>query len=127
MGLRNAFDYTNFMERKTFFRVQKLGWNGLGFWIGSDTVTQLRFWILIFNCFEVLIYGIFQLFYCYENLDNIKAVLDGLLPFVTQVPCVLRVLVLVWQRDNLKNVLDYLKNIFLNSKILSCMKNSGIL
>ncbi|KAG5669907.1 hypothetical protein PVAND_000197 [Polypedilum vanderplanki] len=92
-----------------------LGWNLLGYWIGSDKFSRIRFTIMIFNCMEVWTYGFFQFLYCLDNLNNIKIFLDGLTPWITQALSVLRVLILVWYRKELKNVLDYLKNIFENT------------
>jgi hypothetical protein len=117
--MTNIFHYSKFMGKDTFFRVQKMGWAMIGFWIASDSVSRVRFSVLMFNCMEVLIYGIFQLLYCFDNRDNLKVFLDGLTPFLTQVPCILRVLILVFHRKELKQVLDYLKNIFENCKKFS--------
>lgn len=43
---------------------------------------------------------------------------DALTPFLTLIPTVLRLLVLVWHRNDLKYVLDYLENAFVNGKEL---------
>lgn len=43
---------------------------------------------------------------------------DALTPFLTLTPTVLRLLILVWYRNDLKYVLDYLANAFVNGKEL---------
>ena len=53
----------------------------------------------------------------------------ALTPFLTLTPTVLRLLILVWHRNDLKYVLDYLRNAFVNGKELGidfhdlCMLN----
>ncbi|KAG5669908.1 hypothetical protein PVAND_000198 [Polypedilum vanderplanki] len=112
MKIKEIFKQNNFMRNESFYRIQKLSWKLLGFFIGNNEVSKFKFFLLIFNCMEVLVYGIFQLYYSYEHRENLKLVLDGLTPWLTEIPCVLRILILVWYRKDVKKVLDYLKDIF---------------
>jgi hypothetical protein len=41
---------------------------------------------------------------------------DAVSPFLTQIPTILRILFLVWHRNELKYVLDYLENAFLTGE-----------
>ncbi|XP_070502795.1 odorant receptor 24a-like [Chironomus tepperi] len=107
---------SQFESPKTFFRVQKFGWHLMGFWLGSDEVTQFQMKILLTNCFVVLIYGIFQGWFIFENRGKLVVVFDAITPFLTQIPTVLRLLVLVWRRKELKYVLDYLKKNFTEAR-----------
>lgn len=43
---------------------------------------------------------------------------DALTPFLTLTPTALRLIILVWHRNDLKYVLDYLENAFVNGKEL---------
>lgn len=109
----------NFSSNESFFRIQKFGWKLLGFWIGSDVVTTFQLYFLIFNCIEVLIYGIFQCFFFYENRDNLLVLFDAMTPWITQIPTISRILVIVYYRKEIKSLLDYLKDIFQNCEQLN--------
>lgn len=118
------FHYNRFADKDNFFRVQKFGWTILGFWIGcGDEITRFQLLVLTFNCFVVIIYGIFQCCFFYEYRNNLIILFDALTPFLTQIPTVLRVLFLVWHRNELKRVLDYLKQAFENRKIIKIKYN----
>lgn len=131
--------YSKFASSCTFFRVQKFGWNMMGFWLGEDEITRLQLIVLLVNCMEVLIYGvrtfskqqfrsfcqIFQGWFIFVNRGNLVVVFDAITPFLTQIPTILRLLILVWYRNDLKYVLDYLKADFVNGKLIKDGKNDS--
>jgi hypothetical protein len=117
MNLRQIFSLKPsqaFSEKRSFFRLQKIGWKLLGFWIGSDEVNYLRLALVILNCTEIIGYGVFQCYFVYENRGNFVTFLDGLTPFLTQTPMAMRVLFLLWHRRTFKKMLDFLEGIFDN-------------
>lgn len=52
------------------------------------------------------------------NRGNLVVVFDAITPFLTQIPTILRLLILVWYRNDLKYVLDYLKADFVNGELI---------
>nr|QGW45394.1 odorant receptor 21 [Bradysia odoriphaga] len=114
-----------FTAQKYFFRVQKWGWKVVGFWPGMDNIPSLRIGLAIANSIEVLIYSVFQLMYCYESSDNLVFVLDALTPVLTQITTAMKVLIIVARREDLKFVLDYLKQSFYYDKSRESLKIHG--
>ncbi|KAL7037839.1 hypothetical protein ACKWTF_009375 [Chironomus riparius] len=110
------FHRSHFTSKRSFFRIQKFGWKLMGFWLASDEVTRFQLLFLLGNCMEVLIYGIFQCWFIYVHQGNLVVQFDALTPFLTLIPTVLRLLILVWHRNDLKYVLDYLENAFVNAR-----------
>lgn len=106
------FNLENFSARKYFFSIQKLGWKFIGFWPGSDNITKFQLALVFFNVFEVLIYCIFQLNFCYVKRERLVVVLDALTPLATQFTTSIKVLVIVTWRKELKIVLDHLRDSF---------------
>lgn len=119
-------DTEQFSEKKFFFRVQKVGWKIVGFWPGSDNVSTFQTVLAVANCIEILIYSVFQLMYCYTNLDNLVFLLDALTPVLTQITTAMKVLIIVKKRDDMRAILDFLKKSFYfgnfhNVKIDDCV------
>lgn len=108
----SIFNIERFCDRKYFFAVQKLGWKLIGFWPGDDHITTFQLSLAVLNSLEVLIYGYFQLVFCYANLDNLVILLDTMTPFLTQITSAVKILVIFWKRHDLKKVLDHLKESF---------------
>lgn len=109
---------TEFYHKKYFFIVQKLGWKILGFWPSSANISKLRIVLAVANSFEILIYSMFQLMYCYSNLDNLVLLLDALTPVVTQITTAVKVLIIVSRRADLGVILNYLKESFYFGKFV---------
>lgn len=105
-----------FEDEKYFFRVQQVGWKIVGFWPGMDNVPTRRIALAIANSIHILVYGCFQMLYCYERLDDLVIFLDALSPVLTQATTAMKVLTLVAMRKDLKWVLDHLKQSFYNGK-----------
>jgi hypothetical protein len=108
------FDTDRYTSKEYFFRLQKFGWRLMGFWIGSDDISKIQFYFLLFNCSEVFGYGVFQTVYFYTVRSNLVELFDAITPFATQIPTVIRVLFIVYHRKYIKLVLDYLKTSFEN-------------
>lgn len=115
--MTSFLDYNRYTSYEFFFQYQKFGWKLMGFWIGSDVITKFQFYFLLFNCAEVLTYGVFQSWYLYDVRRNLMKLFDAFTPFVTQIPTVIRVLFVVRSRKEIKEVLDYLKEKFKNGLI----------
>lgn len=109
-------DSERFSNKKYFFRVQKLGWRLIGFWPGSANVTSFQLVLAVLNGLEVLIYGVFQLTFCYVHRNELVTLLDALTPVVTQITSAMKMFVIVWRRNDIKIILDYLQKSFYNSK-----------
>lgn len=109
---------SRFASEKYFFRVQKALITMLGFWPGSDTVRIWQLIFAIFNALEISIHGIFQMNFCIKNIDNVVLLLNGLTPLVTQTITVEKIVIIVWKRKELKRILDYLQDSFVNGKLL---------
>lgn len=110
-------DIERFSDKKYFFRVQKWGWKIVGFWPGKDNVSTLQIVLAVANSIEVLIYSVFQLMFCYANKDNLVLLLDAMTPVLTQITTAMKVLIIVWRRDDMRAVLDYLKQSFYFGKL----------
>lgn len=105
-----------FQEKKYFFRVQKWGWRIVGFWPGMKNISALRIALAVANSIEILVYSVFQLLYCYHSADNLVSLLDALTPVLTQITTAIKVLIIVARRDDIKFILDYVKQSFYNGK-----------
>jgi hypothetical protein len=112
-----VFDRSKFKAKKFFFPIQMLGWKILGFWPGSKHISKLQLAFILFNVFEVLIYGTFQLNFCYQNRENLVVVLDAMTPLATQLTTSIKILVIVAWRNELKQVLDSLRECFLDGEV----------
>lgn len=109
------FDYKRFNDEKYFFRIQKLGWMFIGFWPGSDNIQAYQVAIAVINLMEVLIYGVFQINFCYVNRENLILLLDAMTPLFAQLFTAIKALIVVWKRDKVKIILDHLKQSFIKS------------
>lgn len=109
-------DTKQFQNKQFFFRVQKWGWRVVGFWPGLGNVPKPRIVLSVANSIEILVYSVFQLMYCYESADNLTLLLDALTPVLTQITTAIKVLFIVARRDDIKFVLDYLKESFYKGK-----------
>jgi hypothetical protein len=114
--MASLFDALRFSQKKFFFPIQKLGWKFIGLWPGSDNITKLHLTIAVLNAFEVLIYSVFQFWFCYENRNKLVVLLDAVTPLGTQFTSAIKILLIVWRRHDLKVILDYLKNAFYNGE-----------
>lgn len=106
-----------FGSEKFFFYFPKNIFKFVGFWPGSDNIRWWQIAFAIFNALEVLIYGIFQVNFIIENKDNLVMMLNGLTPLVTQVVTSIKILFIVSRRRDIKKILDYLFNSFVNGEI----------
>jgi hypothetical protein len=99
---------THYADKKHFFRVQRLAFlTGIGFWPGSDFHTwQISF--AIFNSLEILFYAIFQVKFCIENINDLVSLLSGFTPLVTQVITSIKILIIIWRRNDVKRILSEL-------------------
>jgi hypothetical protein len=111
--------FEKFSEKKFFFPILKFGWRFIGFWPGSDSTTKLQLTVAVLNAIEVLIYCFFQLNFCILNRQKLVVLLDALTPFGTQFVSVIKILIIVRWRKEIKQILDYLKNSFENGELLS--------
>ena len=50
--------------------------------------------------------------YCYANRENLVLLLDAMTPVLTQITTALKVLIIVWRRDEMRAILDYLQQSF---------------
>lgn len=110
--MANFLAVERFTDKKSFFRIQKWGWRLIGFWPGSDVVTRLQLALAVLNILEVLIYGVFQFTFCYVNRGNLVVLLDALTPWLTQITSSFKVAIIIWNRRDIKVVLDYLMESF---------------
>lgn len=108
----------SFNDEKYFFYISRKVVKFVGFWPSND-VTPLEIAFAIFNAVEILAYGMFQLYFCFLNKNNLELVLNGLTPLVSQIVTALKIFFFVWKRNDMKKVLDYLYDSFVNGKIYS--------
>lgn len=107
-----------FSDKKYFFFVQRVVIRMLGYWAGSDNISSWQIAFVIFNALEILGYGIFQINFCLQNIDDLVLLLNGLAPLVTQIVIVNKLAVYVWKRKDIKKVLDHLLDSFVNGQFL---------
>lgn len=107
-----------FSDKKYFFFVQRIVTRMLGYWPGSDSISSWQIAFVICNAMEILGYGIFQINFCLQNIDDLVLLLNGLAPLVTQIVIVNKLAVFVWKRKDIKKVLDYLLDSFVNDQFL---------
>lgn len=115
--MKSFFAYRKFADKKFFFRVQKLGWRIVGFWPGSDVIHKYQIVFAIFNCIQILIYGVFQINYCIANRDKLVLLLDTMTPMFTQITTAMKILFLIWKRKEVKMILDYLEKSFYRGEL----------
>lgn len=114
---------SKYNEEKYFFRIQKLGWRFLGFWPASEIISLPQIIFAVFNALEILFNAVFQLNYSYVFRDGgLVPILDGFCPVATQFITALKILVLVAKRKEVKQILDFLHDSFINGR----MCNKGI-
>lgn len=101
-----------FSDKKYFFRIPKIGWNLIGFWPGSDQISSFQICLLILNNLVVLTFNIFQVNFCFINRHNLAIFADASSPLFVQMTMLIKVLVIVWKRYEVKKVLDYLRDSF---------------
>ncbi|KAJ6644456.1 Odorant receptor 22c, partial [Pseudolycoriella hygida] len=99
----------------------KTGWKIIGFWPGNHA-SKFQIALAVTNCMEILFYSVFQLMYCYTNLDNLVLLLDALTPVLTQIVSAIKVLIIVKRRNDTKSILDYLKQLFVLDKDAKSLK-----
>jgi hypothetical protein len=112
LGMFQKSKLGNFAENEFFFRAQKFGWKIIGFWPGDDVITKIELFAAICKVFEIFVYSLFQLNFCYSNRGNLVALLDALTPCSTEIVSGSKILVIMWKRKEIKNILDQLKESF---------------
>lgn len=105
-----------FSSEKYFFFIPKKVLRLLGFWPGSDVVHPWQIAFAIYNVLVILIYGIFQINFCLKHRDDFVLFLIGCTPLVTQVVTAIKILILIKRRQDVKKILDHLKDSFVNGK-----------
>lgn len=119
------WDARSFSDKKFFFGVQKIGWTFLGFWPGSDNISACQLVYAVFNAFEVLTSAIFQLNFCFVNRQNLVILLDALTPLTTNITSAIKLLFIVWNRKEIKEILDHLKKSFYSDRKPEFIKIHG--
>lgn len=104
-----------YMNEEYFFRIQRIFLRFIGFWPSTEYMKKYQIRLAIFNSMIVLIYGIFQLNYCIKS-DSLVDILDALTPASTQVVTGVKVLIVVYRRNEIKIMLDYLYEFFVTGK-----------
>jgi len=109
----------NFGDRKFFLLLQRYGIRLLGFWPGSDDVKSWQIALSIVAACEVLLFTIFQLWFCAVNIGDLVEFLRGVTPAITQILTALEILSIVWKRKQIKQILDHLRNAFSDGNFIS--------
>jgi len=119
----------DFGDKKYFMIIQRIGNRILGFYPGSDDIKwwQIAFFILA-PC-EVLFHAIFQMWFCVVNVGNLVEFLRAFTPMMTQILTAFKLFSIVWNRKQFKEILDYLRDAFVNGKSFMelckfCLMNS---
>jgi len=112
----------DFGDKKYFMIIQRFLVSILGFWPGSDDIKwwQIAFFILA-PC-EVLFHSIFQVWFCVANVGDAVEVLRAFTPMITQILTAFKALSIVWNRKQFKEILDYLRDAFVNGKSDRCIE-----
>lgn len=103
-----------FSNEKSFFIVQRILFQIFGFWPGSEVIRSWQIAFAVFNALEIAVNGIFQINFCIKNSNDLVLFLNGITPLVTQAITVQKILVMTWKRKDIKKVLNFLKESFLN-------------
>ncbi|CAO1405802.1 unnamed protein product [Diamesa serratosioi] len=106
-----AFKDERYMDEKYFFRVQRIFLRCIGFWPSTNYMKNYQIGFAIVNVMVVLVYGVFQLNYCIKS-DSLLDILDALTPASTQIVTGVKVLIVVYRRNEIKIMLDYLYEFF---------------
>lgn len=109
------FKDERYMYEEYFFRIQRIFLRFIGFWPSTKYMKKYQIRLAIFNSMIVLIYGIFQLNYCIKS-DSLVDILDALTPASTQIVTGVKVLIVVYRRNEIKIMLDYLYEFFVTGK-----------
>lgn len=112
MAKKEIFD-----SEKFFFIIQRVGMRFIGLWPSDEAAyTSWLIFFAIFNAMEILLNGIFQVNFCFKNMDALVKFLNGSTPLITQILTAVKILILVWRRNDLKKMLDYLRDAFVTGK-----------
>lgn len=106
-----------FASEKYFFFVPRKALRLLGFWPGSDNIRPWQIRFAIYNALVILIYAVFQINFCLKHRNNLVLFLSGCTPLVTQLTAVVKILLLVSRRRDIKKILDHLEDSFANGDI----------
>lgn len=109
------FKDERYMDEKYFFRIQRIFLRFIGFWPSTNYMKNYQIRLAIFNSMIVLVYGVFQLNYCIKS-DSLVDILDALTPASTQIVTGVKVLIVVYRRNEIKIILDYLYEFFVTGK-----------
>lgn len=101
-----------FENNKYLFIVQRVALSLLGFWPGSEFIHPWQIVFAIVSALEILIYGIFQVNFCINNMGDLVTFLNGVTPLFTQFMVVQKIFVIVWKRRDIKKILDHLQRSF---------------
>jgi len=109
----------DFEDNKYFMIIQRFVTKFLGFWPGSDDIKWWQIAMFILAPCEVLFYAIFQVWFCVVNVGDAVEFLRGFTPMITQILTAFKALSIVWNRKQFKEILDYLRDAFVNGKLES--------
>jgi len=102
-------------DKKYFLRMQKfvIRMNGY-FWPGSDNTKDWQLVLAVLSPVEALCFVVFQVWFCLANISDIVEFLRGFSPMVVHALVAMKLLSIVWNRKDLKKILDFLYASFLN-------------
>jgi len=112
---------TNFGDEKYYMLIQRYSVQLIGFWPGSDDIKRRQLAWSILSPLEALIYAIFQVWFCVVNIADLVEFLRGVCPTITQILTAFKILSIVWKRKQFKEILDYLKDKFVNGNWYECL------
>ena len=109
------FKDERYMDEKYFFCIQRIFLRCNGFWLSTNYMKSYHIGVAIFCSMLVLVYGVFQLNYCIKS-ESLLDILDALTPAATQIVTGVKVLFVIYRRNEIKIVLDQLHELFVTGK-----------
>ena len=109
------FKDSRYSDISYYFKFHKYLFRMLGYWPGDPPTTR-RVLACIFLAFFALFFCVFELNFAYQNSDNLALMLDALTGTTTRVVTATKILIIVFHRKEVSEMLQILKKFFENGR-----------
>jgi hypothetical protein len=110
--MKSLLDLKKYENKKYFFRIQKSAFKFIGFFPGNENITTWQVALSFISPFVIFTYGIFQLNYIYNHLNDLAKVINALTPIVSQYPAAIKILIITLNRQAVCDVINSAKKFF---------------
>jgi len=102
----------NFDDKKFVLFVQRLVIRNIGLWPGNDNIKKWQIVFAIVSVIELLLFAVCEFSYSFAHINDLAEFLRSLLAAVVQFILAVKLLVIIWRRQDFKRIIDSILKAF---------------